>query len=99
MRVVHGEILDYNIFGMQNQDECWCGVSIPEDGLKIEDSKCNSNKLGGLGDHTMAVYRAAWEPLKQSKHFVFPTIWKISAVISARGSCSIIILSKTVFFL
>ena len=70
MRVVHGEILDYNIFGMQNQDECWCGVSIPEDGLKIEDSKCNSNKLGGLGDFTMAVYRAAWEPIKQSKHFI-----------------------------
>ena len=88
MRVVHGEILDYNIFGMQNQNECWCGVSIPEDGLKIEDSKCNSNKLGGLGDHTMAVYRAAWEPLKQSKHFVFANIWKISAFVSVSAAAA-----------
>ena len=71
MRVVHGEILDYNIFGMQNQDECWCGVATPSDGLKIEDSKCNSNKLGGLGDLTMAVYEAAWDPLTQSKIFIF----------------------------
>ena len=69
MRVVHGVILDYNIFGMQNQDDCWCGVETPEDGLKIEDSRCNSNKLGG--DLTMAVYRAAWEPLTQRKHFIF----------------------------
>ena len=68
MRVDHGEILDYNLFGMQNQDDCWCGVQTPEDGLKIEDSGCNSNKLGG--DLTMAVYRAAWEPLTQSKHFI-----------------------------
>ena len=69
MRVVHGVILDYNIFGMQNQDDCWCGVETPEDGLKIEDSRCNSNKLGG--DLTMAVYRARWELLTQRKHFIF----------------------------
>ena len=69
MRVVHGEILDYNIFGMQNQDDCWCGVQTPEDGLKVTDSQCNSNKLGGQS--TMAVYTAGWEPLHQSKWFIF----------------------------
>ena len=73
MRVVHGVELDYrgspwyNIFGMQNQDSCWCGLEIPDDSLNIDDSLCNANRLGE--DLTMAVYIASWEPLIRNSSF------------------------------
>ena len=83
MRVVFGEESVHNIFGMQNQDECWCGTQTPGDGLKIDDSRCNSNKLGG--DLTMAVYSAAWESLKQSKLFNKPFLITRSIAEKSRG--------------